>query len=74
MTLWALLIAASLSWSFSFRAVKRLSKLAEKLSYDFIGEDFQQEIAKELKLSEGEVEMFKKASQTSITSRYRSDG
>ena len=43
-----------------------ISKLAEKLDYDFIGEDFQQEIARELKLSEGEVEMFKKASQSSI--------
>ena len=43
-----------------------ISQLAEKLDYDFIGEDFQQEIARELKLSEGEVEMFKKASQSRL--------
>jgi len=43
-----------------------ISQLAEKLDYDFIGEDFQHEIARELKLSEGEVEMFKKASQSRL--------
>ena len=41
-------------------------RLAQKLDYDYIGEELKREIAKALKLSEGEVEVFRKASQSRL--------
>ena len=40
--------------------------LANKTGFDYIGKELQKEIAKELKLSESEVEMFRKASQSRL--------
>ena len=43
-----------------------ITLLAEKTGYDYIGKELQKEIAKELKLSESEVEVFRKASQSKL--------
>ena len=47
----------------SWNLVRRLAK---RMDYDYIGEDLKREIAKELKLSESEVEVFRKASQSRL--------
>ncbi len=47
----------------SWNLVRRLAK---RMDYDYIGEDLKREIAKELKLSESEVEVFRKASQSKL--------
>ena len=45
---------------------KLIAHLAEKTGYDYIGKELQKEIAEELKLSESEVQMFRKASQSRL--------
>jgi cytidylate kinase len=47
----------------SWNLVRRLAK---RIDYDYIGEDLKREIAKELKLSESEVEVFRQASQSRL--------
>ncbi len=45
---------------------KVVSQLSEKLGYEYIGEKLQSEIAQQLNLSESEVEVFRKASQSKL--------
>jgi cytidylate kinase len=56
----------TISREFGTKGEKIASKLAEKLDYEYIGDDLIAQIANELHISESEVETFRKTSQSRI--------
>ena len=56
----------TISGEFGTSSEDVVAELARKTGYDHIGEELQKEIAKQLHLSESEVEVFRKASQSRL--------